>query len=288
MANVTVTTAANFIPEMWRDAILDYAERKFQLKNQVSDFSSMLSGGGDILNIPKVAQETAAAKSAGTAVTYAAQTDGVIQLTVDQHHYEAKRIDDIVKVQESADLFNAYAKSMGYALAKKVENYLAVDVLQAATGNDVTLSADNTFTTALLRSGMQKLLDGGHDYTDGDHNLYCSPAAYMSLLSLGDFTEAQKRGDAENPNVGGSIIQAYGLNVFPSTDWDDDGGTGDETASIFNSGSVYFAQQVAPRVQSSYDIDHLATSVVADVLFGAALSHAANSTAMGIVNFVNP
>ena len=288
MANVTVTTAANFIPEMWRDAILDYAERKFQLKNQVSDFSSMLSGGGDILNIPKVAQETAAAKSADTAVTYSANTDGVIQLSVDQHHYEAKRIEDIVKVQESADLFNAYAKSMGYALAKKVENYLAVDVLQAATGNDVTLSADNTFTTALLRSGMQKLLDAGHDYTDGDHNLYCSPAAYMSLLSLGDFTEAQKRGDAENPIVGGSIIQAYGLNVFPSTDWDDDGGTGDETASIFNSGSVYFAQQVAPRVQSSYDIDHLATSVVADVLFGAALSHAASSTAMGIVNFVNP
>ena len=286
--NVTTTTAANFIPEMWRDAILDYAERKFQLKNQVSDFSSMLAGGGDILNIPKVAEETAAAKSAGSAVTYQNNTDGVIQLTVNQHHYEAKRIEDIVKVQESADLFNAYARSMGYALAKKVENYLAVDILQAATGNDVTLAADNTFTTALLRSGMQKLLDGGHDYTDGDHSLYCSPAAYMSLLSLGDFSEAQKRGDAENPNVSGSVIQAYGLNVFPSTDWDDDGGTGDETATIFNSGSVYFAQQVAPRVQSSYDIDHLATSVVADVLFGAALSHAASSTAMGIVNFVNP
>tara|TARA_B100001173_G_scaffold309297_1_gene321304 strand:- start:458 stop:1330 length:873 start_codon:yes stop_codon:yes gene_type:complete len=286
--NVTTTTAANFIPEMWRDAILDYAERKFQLKNQVSDFSSMLAGGGDILNIPKVAEETAAAKSAGSAVTYQNNTDGVIQLTVNQHHYEAKRIEDIVKVQESADLFNAYARSMGYALAKKVENYLAVDILQAATGNDVTLAADNTFTTALIRSGLQKMLDAGHDYTDGDHSLYCSPAAYMSLLSLGDFSEAQKRGDAENPNVSGSVIQAYGLNVFPSTDWDDDGGTGDETATIFNSGSVYFAQQVAPRVQSSYDIDHLATSVVADVLFGAALSHAASSTAMGIVNFVNP
>jgi hypothetical protein len=72
MANVTVTTAANFIPEMWRDAILDYAERKFQLRNQVTDFSSMVSGGGDILNIPKVAEEAAAAKSAGTAVTYSA------------------------------------------------------------------------------------------------------------------------------------------------------------------------------------------------------------------------
>ena len=286
--NVTITTAANFIPEMWRDAILDYAERKFVLRNQVSDFSSMLAGGGDILNIPKVAEDTAAAKSAGSAVTYQNNTDGVIQLSVNQHHYEAKRIEDIVKVQESADLFNAYAQSMGYALAKKVENYLAVDVLQAATGNDTALATDNTFTTALLRSGLQKLLDAGFDYTDGDTYMYASPAAYMSLLSLGDFTEAQKRGDNENPNVSGKIIQAYGMSLFPSVDWDDDGGTGDETASIFKRESVYFAQQVAPRVQSSYDIDHLATSVVADVLFGAALSHAASSTAMGIVNFVNP
>ena len=284
--NVTTTTAANFIPEMWRDAILDYAERKFQLRNQVLDFSSMLAGGGDILNIPKVTEETAASKSAGTAVTYTNNTDGVIQLAVDQHHYEAKRIEDIVRVQESADLFNAYAQSMGYALAKKVENYLAL-LVQGATGNDVSLSSDNTFTTALIRSGLQKLLDAGHDYTDGEHYFYCSPAAYMSLLSLGDFTEAQKRGDAENPLASGRIINAYGLEVYASTDWDDDGGSGDETATIFNKNSVYFAQQLAPRVQSSYDIDHLATSVVADVLFGAALSHAASSTSMGIVNFNN-
>ena len=284
--NVTTTTAANFIPEMWRDAILDYAERKFQLRNQVLDFSSMLAGGGDILNIPKVTEETAASKSAGTAVTYTNNTDGVIQLAVDQHHYEAKRIEDIVRVQESADLFNAYAQSMGYALAKKVENFLA-NLVQGASGNDVTLSSDNTFTTALIRSGLQKLLDAGHDYTDGEHYFYCSPAAYMSLLSLGDFTEAQKRGDAENPLASGRIINAYGLEVYASTDWDDDGGSGDETATIFNKNSVYFAQQLAPRVQSSYDIDHLATSVVADVLFGAALSHAASSTSMGIVNFNN-
>ena len=284
--NVTTTTAANFIPEMWRDAILDYAERKFQLKNQVSDFSSMLAGGGDILNIPKVAEETAAAKSAGSAVTYQNNTDGVIQLTVDQHHYEAKRIEDIVRVQESADLFNAYAQSMGYALAKKVENYIAA-LIQTASGNDVQLAADDTMTTALVRSGLEKLLDAGYDYGDGNTFMYASPKAYMSLLGLGDFTESQKRGDAENPNVTGRLISAYGMELYPSTDWSEGGTSSTETASIFRSESIYFAQQVAPRVQSSYDIDHLATSVVADVLFGAALSHAANSTSLGIVNFNN-
>jgi len=288
MANVTTTTAANFIPEMWRDAILDYAERRFQLRNQVMDFSSELSSGGDILHIPKVTEESAAVKAADTAVSYSTNTDGKVDLTVNQHHYEAKRIEDIVKVQESADLFNAYAKSMGYALAKKVENYLAVDVIQSATGNDVALTSDNTFTTALIRSGLQNLLDAAHDYTDGETYLYCSPAAYMSALSLQDFYDASRRGDSQNPSVSGSVGMIYGIPTFVSTDWDDDGDTNDETASIFKKESVYFAMQIAPRVQSAYDIDHLSTSVVADVLFGAALSHSVGSTSLGIVNFNNP
>mgnify|MGYP001272230266 FL=1 len=286
MANITTTTAASFIPEMWRDAILDYAERKFVLRNQVLDFSSMLSGGGDILNIPKVSEEAAASKSAGSAVSYSAQTDGVIQLNCNEHHYEAKRIEDIVRVQESADLFNAYAKSMGYALAKKVENFIAA-LMQTASGNDVQLAADDTMTTTLVRSGLEKLLDAGYDYGDGNTFMYASPKAYMSLLGLGDFTQADVRGDAENPNVTGRLISAYGMELYPSTDWSEGGTSSTETASIFRRESIYFAQQVAPRVQSAYDIDHLATSVVADVLFGAALSHAANSTSLGIVNFNN-
>ena len=285
--NVTTTTAAVFIPELWRDAILDYAERKFELRNQVMDFSSELPSG-DVLHIPKVTEETAAAKSAGSAVTYQNNTDGEVTITVDQHHYEAKRIEDIVRVQESANLFGAYAQSMGYALAKKVENYLAVDVLQSSTGNDVSLSSDNTITSALLRSGLQKLLDAGFDYADGETYLYASPAAYMGLLGLQDFFDSSRRGDEQNPNVSGCVGMIYGMPTFISTDWDDDGGSGDETASIFKKEAVYMAMQIAPRVQSAYDIDHLATSVVADILFGASLSHGASSTSLGVVNFNNP
>ena len=285
--NVTTTTAAVFIPELWRDAILDYAERKFELRNQVMDFSSELPSG-DVLHIPKVTEETAAAKSAGSAVTYQNNTDSEVTITVDQHHYEAKRIEDIVRVQESANLFGAYAQSMGYALAKKVENYLAVDVIQSATGNDVSLSSDNTMTSALLRSGLQKLLDAGFDYADGETYLYASPAAYMGLLGLQDFFDSSRRGDEQNPNVSGGVGMIYGMPTFISTDWDDDGGSGDETASIFKKESVYMAMQIAPRVQSAYDIDHLATSVVADILFGASLSHGASSASLGVVNFNNP
>ena len=284
--NVTKTTAANFIPEMWREAILDYAERKFVLRNQVTDMSSMLAGGGDILQIPKVDEETAVSLGAGAAITYTNTTDAKISLTVDQHFLSAKRIDDVVKVQQSAGLFNAYAQSMGYALAKKVENYIAV-LMQTATANNVALAADDTFTTALVRGGLEKLLDAGFDYGDGNTYMYASPKSYMSLLGLGDFTDAQIRGDGENPNATGRLISAYGMELFPSTDWAEGGNASVEAASIFRPESVYFAQQQDIRVQSSYDIDYLATSVVVDSLFGAALSHAVDDTNIGIVNFSN-
>ena len=290
MANVTPTTAAKFIPEVWKDAILDYAERAFRIRNQVTNVSDLVSG--DTVHVPRVSEETAAAKSAGSAVTYSANTDGEASISIDQHAYEAKRIDDIVRVQSSYDLFSLYAKSMGYGLAKKVENYLAVDIIQSATANDVTLSADNTFTTALVRSGLQKLLDIGVDYTNGETHFYASPAGYMSLMSLGEFSDFQERGPESGggagPNITGQLGSIYGMPVYTSTDWDDDGGTGDETASIFTKDSVLLAMQMEPRVQSVYDIDHLATSVVADVLFGASLTQAAGTAAGQIVNFANP
>ena len=279
----------NFIPEVWRDAILDYAERNFRLRNQVTDISDAIEG--DTIHVPRVSEETAAAKSADTAVTYSAQTDGETQVSMDQHHYEAKRIEDIVRVQSSYDLFNLYARSMGYGIAKKIENYLAVDVLQSATANDVSLSADNTFTSALVRSGLQKLLDQGVDYTNGETFFYASPASYMSLMSLGEFSDFQERGPESSgvgPNISGNLGRIYGMPVYNSVDWDDDGGSGDETATIFTRDSVLFGMNMEPRVQSAYDIDHLATSVVVDTLFGASLSQAAGDAAGQVVNFNNP
>ena len=155
--NVTVTTAANFIPEMWRDAILDYAERRFQIKNQVLDFFNLCCQVvATFLHIPKVTEESTASKAADTIITYTNNTDGKVDLTVDQHHVSAKRIEDVVKVQESADLFNAYARSMGYSLAKKVENYLAVTILQGATGNDTAVATDNILLAAELRGGTRE------------------------------------------------------------------------------------------------------------------------------------
>lgn len=283
MANVTKTTTDVFLGEMWSDAVLEFAQKRMQLRNQITDFSA-LANGVDRINIPQVKEDTKRDKSADSAVTYDANTDTSRTIPLDQHIYEAKRIEDIANVQSNQSLFEVYASSMGYSLAKGVEAYIAGKI-QGHTQNLVTLATDDIILPAELRSGLELLLDQNYDYTDGDTFFYANPKAYMGLMGQGDFTESQKRGDAVNPIVSGNVMEIYGMPVYPSTDWSEGGVN--ISGSVFKRESVYYAEQFGVRSQSAYDIDHLATSVVVDMLFGATLSHPEENALGGIVNFKN-
>ena len=283
MANVTKTPTDVFLGEMWSDAVLEFAQKRMQLRNQITDFSA-LANGVDRINIPQVKEDTKRYNSADSAVNYDANTDTSRTIPLDQHIYEAKRIEDIANVQSNQSLFEVYASSMGYSLAKGVEGYLAGKI-QGHTQNLVTLATDDIILPAELRSGLELLLDQNYDYTDGDTFFYANPKAYMGLMGQGDFTESQKRGDAVNPIVSGNVMEIYGMPVYPSTDWSEGGVN--ISGSVFKRESVYYAEQFGVRSQSAYDIDHLATSVVVDMLFGATLSHPEENALGGIVNFKN-
>ena len=58
-----------------------------------------------MFHIPKLAEASDAAKSAETLVTYSASTHGEAQLTIDQHRYVAKLVEDIATVQATPGLF---------------------------------------------------------------------------------------------------------------------------------------------------------------------------------------
>lgn len=283
MANVTTTKVDVFLGEMWSDAVLEFAQKRMQLRNQITDFSA-LATGVDRINIPQVKEDSKRDKSADSAITYDANTDTSRTIPLDQHIYEAKRIEDIANVQSNQSLFEVYASSMGYSLAKGVEAYIA-GKLQGHTQNLVTLATDDIILPAELRSGLELLLDQNYDYTDGDTFFYANPKAYMGLMGQGDFTESQKRGDAVNPIVSGNVMEIYGMPVYPSTDWSEGGVN--ISGTVFKRESVYYAEQFGVRSQSAYDIDHLATSVVVDMLFGATLSHPEENALGGIVNFKN-
>ena len=91
--SITTTTAANFIPEIWTDGVKNYLERALVFEQVVdSSLNGLVKGRGDVFHIPKLSEDSDAAKSAETLVTYSANTHGEAQLTIDQHRYVAKLV----------------------------------------------------------------------------------------------------------------------------------------------------------------------------------------------------
>ena len=285
MANVNPTNlTAGFLPTLWSEAVLKYTERNFRLRSLITDFSSLVSGSGASVNVPQIAEESAStAPTNSTALTFEQGNESVVSINCNIHPYEAKRIEDIASVQASSDLFDSYASSLGYAIAKKVDSSIAL-AMKDMTGstNDVGLNADATITEAELLTGMSKLWAKGIDPADGNTFMFCSPLAYKSLMEVPAFAHATLRGDQANPVSSGALGQIYGVPVYVSPDWDDTGDATTECATIFTRGSVGVAFAIEPRVQSQYNLEYIANDVVADCVFGVSVLDETH-----IVNFNN-
>ena len=59
----TTSTADDFVPELWSDGIYRYFERGTIFKNLIEDYSSMVKGAGDTVNIPQIDLVTSSDKA---------------------------------------------------------------------------------------------------------------------------------------------------------------------------------------------------------------------------------
>lgn len=255
-------------------------ERKLVFEQLVdSSLSDMVKGRGDTFHIPKLAEDSDAAKSAGSSVTFSANTHGEASLSIDQHRYAAKLVEDLASIQANPGLFEKEVSGMGYSLAKTMDAFIESKVESAST-NQTTLAGDNTITAAELRGGMKTLMEA--DVPIDECSLVISPALYTACLGISDFVDASKYGDGA-PAATGNIGRLYGLPVFASTVMGSSGTTGSEVGYILHPSAVSFARQLEPRVQSEYSVGDLGTKVVADIVYGAVAVFEAR-----IHEFLNP
>ena len=264
---VTTTTAANYIPEIWSDGIKAYLEKKLVFEQLVdTSLSGLVKGRGDVFHIPKLAADADAAKQASTPVNFSANTHGEAQLTIDQHRYVAKMVEDMAATQANPGLLEKEVSGMGYALAKQIDIFIEGLIEAQNTASHVDLATDNQLTAAEIRSALQLLME--NDVPTEECNMVIHPRLYVHLLSISDFVDASKYG-AGAPAATGEIGKIYGVPVFTSTNIAKGSGTaGDEMGYMFHPSSVSFARQIDVRTQSEYSVDYLGQKVVADVLYG--------------------
>ena len=264
----------DFLPELWADLIYKFFDEKLVFKNTVEDYSALVKNVGDTVHIPEIAKMSASSLTDGAQISYVAPAETNTQLSIDKHFYSAKMFTDVLQVQSSYDLISAYAKAMSSALAKQVDSDIAAQLIQVNQG--ATLATDDQITANEFEAAIAVLGENDIDYTSGDVYFVVNPTLYADMLNpAGTFGAAFVRSDitgfnSENsPALTGVVGRLMGMPVLMSNSLST-GGT-NVSGVIYHKSACAMAVQRDIDVKESYDIDFLATKIVAHTLYGVKL-----------------
>lgn len=264
--NITTTTAANFIPEIWSAQVKRAVEANLTMAPLVvRDFEGDITQMGDTVHVVDISNLSTGDKSASTDVDYETITEGKTDILIDTHKYAAFKLEDIVAAQSSINLMTEYTNKVGYALAKQIDTsllalYVALSQSVGASGTDVS---EANFLTAI------QYLDNA-DAPETDRSAVFHANQKSAFLAVDQFVRYDSTGigGQQNPIIKGQFGELYGVKIFFSTNVTQTGSpTGDHNL-VFHKEAFTLALQKDIRIQSQYDIDALAWKVVGDVLYG--------------------
>ena len=279
--NVTITTAATFIPEIWSDEIVAAYKKSLVAANLIKKMS-FKGKKGDTVHIPAPTRGSASAKAASTQVNLIAATEGERVININQHWEYSRLIEDIVEAQALNSMRQFYTGDAGYALSKKVEDDI-FDLGKSANGGngstwakaqemaaDGTLSDYTGTTQAFNDAGFRNLVQHLDDLDvpmDG-RCLVVPPSVRNQIMGITRYTSS----DFVNGQtvVNGQIGNLYGVDVYVSNNCPTtfDSGKG---AYLFHKDAMVLAEQQGVRSQTQYKQDFLATLYTADTLYGTAV-----------------
>jgi len=267
-----------FVPELWGAGVYRYFEKNLVFKPFFDDYSSLVQGRGDVLHIPTMQEVATDDKAANTAVSYTANVETDIDLAIDQHKYSAKLFEDIAMVQSNEQLFDKYAQSMGYALAKAVDT--KIEALLQTLGTTQDLAANNSMSNADVETAIGTLLS--NDIPKEECAFFVNPLIYADLLNSRAFVAAGVSGSNTSSGIGfgadnaamrtGEVGLLFGIPVFTSSLIPTTSSDGIEVGYLVHKSAIAVAVQQDIRIQSDYDVSYLGTKVVADIIYGAVIT----------------
>ena len=292
---VTTTTAATFIPEIWSDEIVAAYKSNLVLANIVNKMNH--SGKkGDTIHIPKPTRGAATAKAANTEVTLIAATESEVQVSINKHYEYSRLIEDIVDIQAQPSLRKFYTDDAGYALAKQVDNDLFAlgktfgddngagsdwihsnsFYIDAGNGIDAyavnTVAASDLFTDLAFRE-LVKQLDDNDVPMDGRF-LVIPPSVRSTIMGI-DRYQSSDFVDGRGV-MNGQVGTLYGIDIYVSNQCPVIEAAGDNSASALDTKAaimgqkdgMVLAEQLGVRTQTQYKQEFLGDLMTADTIYG--------------------
>lgn len=285
---VTTTTAATFIPEVWSDEIVASYKKNLVAANLIKKMN-FKGKKGDTVHVPAPTRGSASAKAANTQVTLIAATESEKTIAIDQHWEYSRLIEDIVEAQALASLRQFYTDDAGYALSTKVDSTIIQlgrgvnggsgtaaysGAFSGADGTTAYVAGANTgsgaLTDAAIRRSIQRLDD--NDVPMDGRFLIVPPSTRNTLMGIARFTEQAFVGEsgASNTIRNGEIGNVYGIPVFVTSNADTtSGSTATRICLLAHKDFGVLVEQMGVRTQTQYKQEYLGTLFTADVLFGA-------------------
>ena len=292
---VTTTTAATFIPEIWSDEIIAGYKKNLVLANLINKMNH--SGKkGDTIHIPKPSRGSASAKAANTEVTLIAATESEVQVAINKHFEYSRLIEDIVDVQAQPSLRSFYTEDAGYALATQLDsdigllaktfgddngagsdfvhsNSFYIDAANGLAAYAVdTVAATDLFTDLAFREAVQQLDD--NDVPMDGRFLVIPPSVRTTIMGIDRY---QSSDFVDNRGVvNGQIGSLYGVDIYVSNNLPVVETAADNTASAVDTigaimaqkDAMVLAEQIGVRTQTQYKQEYLGDLMTADTLYG--------------------
>lgn len=277
MANVTTTTAAVHIDEVWSPELNRAVELDIVIAAAFEDKSSKMPHG-DVYHLPSRHNLTANTKSPGSDLTPEAITETEQTFTVSTHQAIAQTIEDIAAIQSRYDLRKETTEAGSYALARAMDVACA-NVLDDNTTQTVGVLGSELSYDNLLRA-RQYMKDSA---AKGEQKGFISPATNNGLLKIEQFTNMLYTGE----ETGRAIHMAQVGKIFGCTFYESQLLVGSSPSSYgawFAAGHFFKIVQRKPTTHTWYSPLAVAWVVTMDQLYGVFERLEANEAAAATTN----
>lgn len=200
--------------------------------------------------------------NSGNDITYDANTEGSVTLTINQHYYSAFELEEFEENMSTVDVRRWATRGAAYVVDLAVDDALAglPDNFSQTVG---TLAVD--LTDDDIRRAVQ-YLDDANAPSDGRF-FAMAPATANSMMGIDRYASSDfNRGGGANI-IKGTIGQIYNLTTVQSTNVEGTNAAGHDN-SIHQRDAIALGMRMQPKTRTFDDIQNLSTQVAISVIFG--------------------
>lgn len=261
-AHQTVTTGANFVPEVWSKELQVATESSLVAAKLVKRFDSDVKSFGDTIHVPLISNLSATSKTASTQVTFNAPTESKIDIDINKHYECSFLIEDILDAQSKYRLAEEYKQKQSYALSKQIDTDILA--LNSNITQSVGTSGNPPSDVNFLRA-IQYLDDADAPFEE--RSFIMRPSVKAAFLAIDKYVDTRFVGMGDIAVKTGLFGQRYGIPFYQSTNVPLDGSS--NPINILMHKECYAAAlQKNITMKDDYIIEYLSQAYVAQVLYG--------------------